>query len=460
MQHILIIEDEEDQRNGLVEYLTSLKGKRGAALYNVYAASDGAIAQTVLTDRKVDLIVSDLMLPDLTGIEIIEWARLHNVAAPFLILTGQPSIETAVQAIQAGASDYLVKPVDLLHLKKKIEQLLENSQLKEENRKLRSRISETFRMDRVVGNAPALHSVLERVRQVSPTEVTVLIEGESGTGKELVANLIHENSPRSAGPFIRVNCGALARSILEGELFGAVKGAYTGADRDRAGLFEAADGGTIFLDEIGELDMESQVRLLRVIEEREVVRLGSTKAIKVDVRIVSATNRSLVKEVEDGRFREDLYYRLAVIRMTLPPLRERKEDIPLLFQHFVVEFNDQYQRSVSKMSSALQSFFSNYHWPGNVRQFRNTLEAMVVLANSDILDLKDLPPDLQSSPAPGGAQRLLDSITPGVPLEEYERAIIKKNLRFSDGNREKASRLLGISERTLYRKIKEWNMEV
>lgn len=460
MPGLLIIEDDESQRSALEEFLTDyLEKTAGAGVFQIYTACDGRLARAVFTERKIDFVISDLMLPDETAVEIVRDFRKKREDVPFLILTGQPSIETAVEAIRAGASDYLIKPVDLIILKKKMAQFIETANLKEENKKLRARLADTFAAKNIIGNSPLLRGVIEKVRQIAPTDVTVLIEGESGTGKELIANLIHENSPRSEKTFIEVNCGALTKTILESELFGAVKGAYTGSDRDREGYFEAANGGTIFLDEIGEMDSESQVRLLRVIEEREVVRIGSTRPIKVDVRIVAATNRALAGELDEGRFREDLYYRLAVIRLTLPPLRERLEDIPLLFNHFVTQFNDKYERSVTSLSPEILKFFQTYDWPGNVRQFRNVMEGMVVLAREDTLEKDDLPADLLSAPLIGMKEKNLSSaIVPGISLSGYEKAIIVKNLNFTGGNREKTAKMLGISERTLYRKIKEYNI--
>jgi DNA-binding NtrC family response regulator len=403
------------------------------------------------------LIVTDLMLPDGTGIEFVK--EIKDSKIPVLLLTGQPSIETAIEAIRAGASDYLIKPVDLSHLQVKITSLLENSELKEENRILKARLQDRFSAKNIVGNAQIMKPILDRIRQVAPTDVTVLLEGESGTGKELFANLLHENSPRADKPFIKVNCGALTKTILESELFGAVKGAYTGSDRDRAGYFESANGGTIFLDEIGEMDLESQVRLLRVIEEREVVRVGSSKPAKVDVRVIAATNRSLQKEVEAGKFREDLYYRLAVIRIELPALRMRKEDIPILFNHFVTGFNEKYRKSVNALSPELNHFFQQYDWPGNIRQLRNVLEGMVVLAQDNSLTLADLPDELAHPTRRTADKKLMDSVLPGIAMDDYEKAIILKNLSYTGGNREKAAKLLGLSERTLYRKIKDYGME-
>ena len=456
MASFLVIEDNDSQRAALEEYLNGLSTKN--APHTVYAASDGELAHAVLKERSVDVIISDLMLPDTTGIDIVKSVRETAPDTPFLILTGQPSIETAVEAIRAGATDYLIKPVDFTLLRNKVEGFLENARLKAENRQLRARISETFRADNIIGNSSAIREVLEKLKQIAPADVTVLIEGESGTGKELIANLMHENSSRSQRPFVKVNCGALTKSILESELFGTMKGAYTGADRDRAGYFEAADCGTILLDEIGEMDSESQVRLLRVLEEREVVRIGSTKPISVDVRVVSATNKNLLDEVDKGNFREDLYYRLAVIKLFLPPLRERASDIPLLFNHFVTQFNDRYGKSVTGMAPELLSFCEAYEWPGNIREFRNVLEGMVVLATDDILQKKDLSPELRNSPRRQNDRKLVDSIIAGVPFEAYEKAIIERNLKMNHGNREKTAQTLGISERNLYRKIKEYEI--
>ncbi len=456
MASFLVIEDNDAQRAALEEYLNGLSTSKTP--HTVYVAPDGELAHAVLKERPVDVIISDLMLPDTTGIDIVKRVRETAPDTPFLILTGQPSIETAIEAIRAGATDYLIKPVDFTLLRNKVEGFLENAALKAENRQLRARISETFRADNIIGNSSAIREVLEKLKQIAPADVTVLIEGESGTGKELIANLIHENSSRSDKPFIKVNCGALTKSILESELFGAMKGSYTGADKDRPGYFEAADGGTIFLDEIGEMDPESQVRLLRVLEEREVTRIGSTKAIPVDVRIITATNKNLLEEADRGNFREDLYYRLAVIKLFLPPLRERATDIPLLFNHFVTQFNDRYGKSVTKLAPELLSFFEAYDWPGNIREFRNILEGMVVLATDDILQKSDLSPELQSAPRRQNDRKLADSVIAGISFDAYEKAIIERNLKMNHGNREKTAQILGISERTLYRKIKEYEI--
>jgi len=451
---ILFIEDNDSFREGITEFLKMHQ-------INVIEAKNKEETLEIFYKNKdkIDLILSDLKLPDGNGIEILNIVKKIDSSIPFIFLTGQPDVESAVQALKAGAWDYLTKPVDLQHLLHKIQSCLENLSLQKENKELKRKLSEITTSEFIVGNSPAIRKVIEKAKQIAPTDITVLIEGESGTGKELLANFIYQNSLRKDKPFLKINCGALVKSLIETELFGVVKGAYTGADKDRAGLFEAANGGTIFLDEIGELDLESQVRLLRVIEEKSVIRVGSTKPIPVDVRIIAATNKNLLKEVEKGNFREDLYYRLAVAKLVLPPLRERKEDIILLFNHFVVEFNEKYGKSITKLSPEVLKFFQNYDWPGNIRQFKNVLESMVILAQDDTLTINDLPEELLKGASPTAKRNLVDTIIPGITLEEYEKAIIQKNLEFTNGNREKTAELLGISSRTLYRKINEYNFK-
>ena len=470
MALVLLVEDNASQRQALEEFLErfleeSLSGQNllGQTPSEVYSAPDIERARIILKEKHIDLILSDLKLPDGTGIELIEEVRSRGSKTPFLILTGEPSIESAIEAIRKGANDYLLKPVDLILLKKKMEVLLETLHLRVENQSLKKRLQESFSTKGLVGNSKALRDFTEKVRQVAPVDVTVLLEGESGTGKEMIANLIHESSSRSKALFVKVNCGALTKSLLESELFGAMRGAYTGAERDRQGYFEAAQGGSIFLDEIGEMDLESQVRLLRVLEEREVTRVGSTKAIPVDVRVIAAANKNLLEEIEKGNFREDLYYRLSVVKLKLPTLRERMEDLSLLFNHFIVQLNDKYNKSVIKMSPELLSFCQSYPWPGNVREFANVLEGMVVLAQEDVLERSDLPPELQNFPNhKDSALKSLSfeskALRPGFPMIEYEKMIIAANLKFFHKNREKTAKSLGIAERTLYRKIKEYGL--
>lgn len=456
MTLIHLIEDDPVQRDALKEFIEITFNKQKDLKVIESSTVKEAIETYSLKSSEIGIIISDLKLPDGTGIEFLKYVRERDAAIPFLFLTGQPEIESAVEALQNGASDYLTKPVDLLHLQKKLQISLQSIYLEKENRTLRIQLSGLSGRDKIIGNSATLLTMMERASQVAPTDVTVLIEGESGTGKELVANFLHENSSRTKQPLIKVNCGALTKSILESELFGVTRGAYTGADKDRAGLFEAASDGTIFLDEIGELDLESQVRLLRVLEDRTVTRLGSTRAIEVNVRVIAATNRDLLKQVDTGRFREDLYYRLAILTLKLPALRERIDDIPLLFNHFVIQFNERYGKSVTNLSSDLLSFFNSYDWPGNVRQFRNVIEAMVILARDDVLTKNDLPEEILR--APSSHRNLLDTIIAGVSMDDYEKAIIQKNLSFTNGKRDRTASLLGISERTLYRKIQRYEL--
>ncbi len=451
---ILLIEDNESFREGIKEFLKIHN-------FKILEASNKkeALEIFIKNQNKIDLVLSDLRLPDGNGIEILQEIKSQNLQIPFIFLTGQPDIESAVKALKLGAWDFLTKPVELEHLLHKIQSCLENKNLQIENLQLKKKLSEISEESGIIGNSIAIKKVLEKAKQIAPTDITVLIEGESGTGKELLANFIHKNSRRNNKPFLKINCGAIVKTLLESELFGVTKGAFTGADKDRPGIFESADEGSIFLDEIGELDLESQIRLLRVIEEKSVIRIGSTKPIPVDVRIIAATNKNLMEEVEKGNFREDLYYRLAVARLTLPPLRERKEDILLLFNHYVVQFNEKYNKSITQLSPEVLKFFQNYDWPGNIRQFKNVLESMVILAKDDTLTMEDLPEELLKGPAPSTKKRLIDTIIPGISLEEYEKAIIEKNLEYTNGNREKTAELLGISERTLYRKLNEYNLK-
>lgn len=448
---ILVLEDNDIFREAIVE---ALKNQ-----YSVLEARNTNEAKEMVQSYSIDLVISDLKLPDGTGIEVLEFTKENNLSLPFIFLTGQPDVESAVRALKLGAWDYLVKPIELEHLLKKIESCLENNFLKLENETLKKKLSEIKSVTKIIGNSTPIRKLLEKAKQLAPTNISVLIEGESGTGKELIADFIYENSLRNDKVFLKINCGAIVKTLLESELFGVVKGAYTGADKDRPGIFESANQGTIFLDEVGELDIESQVRLLRVLEDKTVYRVGSTKPIPVDVRIITATNKNLLEEVSENRFREDLYYRLSVAKLVVPPLRERKEDILLLFNHFVVMFNEKYNKSVTKISNDVLKFFQNYDWPGNIRQFRNVLESMVILAKDDTLTMEDLPEELLKGHSPTAKKRLVDTIIAGISLEEYEKAIIEKNLEFTNYNKERTASILGISSRTLYRKIDEYKLK-
>ena len=457
MKSLLLIEDNKQQRKALEEFLNTTKNF--LTELDVYLAPDGETARAILKQKEIDIVLSDLFLPDSTGIELAQELRGSGSQIPFLILTGEPSVESAVEALRKGANDYLQKPVELTQLKNKINSFLENINLKKENKNLRQRLKKDFQNNSVIGNSQVIQKILTKVEQISSVDVTVLLEGESGTGKEMIANLIHESSHRADKFFVKINCGALNKNLLESELFGAVKGAYTGAEKDRKGYFEAAHGASIFLDEIGEMDLESQVRLLRVLEEREVTRVGSTKARPVNVRVIAASNKNLLEEVEKGNFREDLYYRLSVVKLKLPSLRERVEDIPILFNHFIVKLNDKYNKSVVSMDKELLNFCKSYPWPGNIREFHNVVEGMLVLAREDILTMEDLPNELREYPKNSKFKlNLMYNFVPGLSLKKYEEEIIKTNLRFFNYNREKTANTLGITERTLYRKINEYDL--
>ncbi len=456
MFEILIVEDEKKQSDALEEFLRGCQ--KDLVISEIYCAPEIDIAKFILREKNIDLIICDLFLPDGNGIDVVKYIRKKDKGIPIIMLTGQPSVETAVTALKEGAQDYLQKPVDLLLLGSKIKTFLQSLTLAKENQILRSRITEDFQTKSIIGESESLKKLLEKVKQISRTDIIVLIEGESGTGKELIANVIHENSARKKNNFIKVNCGALTKSLLESELFGYVKGAFTGADKDRSGYFESANGGSLFLDEIAEMDLESQVRLLRVIEDRKVIRVGSSKDTDIDVRIIAATNKNLLNEVKKSSFREDLYYRLSVIKVEVPPLRQRISDLSLLFNHFLVVFNEKHDKSVTSLTPALRAIFENYRWSGNIREFKNLLEGMVIFSQSEILDVIDLPSEFMEKSTSSDNKQLEDDIIPLIALSKYERAIIKKNLDYFNSNRDKAAQKLGISLRTLYRKINEYNL--
>jgi two-component system response regulator HydG len=362
--------------------------------------------------------------------------------------------------MQQGAFTYLQKPLDLGHLRAAVDKASEGVRLRRQNLELHRRLDEKFGFEGVVGSSPQMLALIERLKRIAPTDATVLIQGATGTGKELVAQAIHQNSPRKNKPFVALNCAALSENILESELFGHVKGAFTDASSDRVGKFEYANGGTLFLDEVGDMPMATQIKLLRVLESGEITRVGSNTPLKVNVRILSATNRNLEDAIASGAFRSDLYHRLKVVTIAIPTLRERAEDIPLLIEHFVKQFSKRHGKTIKGMSLAARMRLGGYEWPGNVRQLRNVIESMVVVDCDETLDVDDLPLELEpaaavAAPAAIDMQAGLASLV-GRPLEELERLFITETLRFTGGNREQAAVLLGIGERTLYRKIKEY----
>jgi two-component system NtrC family response regulator/two-component system response regulator HydG len=404
--------------------------------------------------EQADVVITDVRMPGMDGYEVVRRARALRPEIAILMVTAFGDVDGAVQALQGGADDFLTKPVELPVLRKRVEQQLERRNLTRDKRELQERLESFVGFENIIGRSPAMQQVLERVRVVAPAPTTVLIVGESGSGKELIANAIHEHSPRAARRFVALNCGAIPGEILEAELFGHERGAFTGAHQRRVGKLEAADGGTFFLDEISELSADLQVKLLRVLEERRIVRVGGNDEIPVDFRLVAATNRDLDGEVASGRFRQELYYRLKVVTLSLPPLRARGEDIPLLVAHFIARFNAQLDRNVVRVAPELLASLRSYPWPGNVRELRNVVENMVLFCRGEELTLADLPPEHREG-RPVEVREAPGEWAPR-PMAEIEREAILRTLDLTGGHRAKAAQLLGIGLRTLQRKLKEY----
>jgi two-component system response regulator HydG len=431
--------------------------------YACVIATSGTEGARLVDREQFDIVITDLMMNDVNGIEILKRARQALPECEVILVTGHGSIPSAVEAMQEGAFNYLQKPLDLRQLRVVVGRASESVRLRRTNVELQQRLDERFGFEGVVGSSPQMHTVIDRLKRIAPTDASVLIQGETGTGKELVAQAIHQNSPRKNKPFVALNCAALSENILESELFGHVRGAFTDASADRVGKFAYAHGGTMFLDEVGDMPMATQIKLLRVLENGEVTRVGSNEPIKVNVRVLSATNRNLEEAIAAGTFRSDLYHRLKVVTIVLPPLRDRTQDIPLLIEHFMRMFSKRHHKAIKSMSPAARMRLLGFDWPGNVRQLRNVIESMVVVDFDGVLDLDDLPSELgepSASPAASAADSrpaTLASLV-GKPLEEIERMFITDTLAFTGGNREQAAQLLGIGERTLYRKIKEYGL--
>ncbi len=444
---ILIVDDEKNTREGLKWSLES-------GDYEIELAADGRQALELFHRRPVDLVITDLRMPDVDGLELLKRIKHEDPQVAVIMLTAHGTIETAVEAMNLGAMHYQTKPVDLKELKIKVQHALEGRRLVIENEQLKNLLSERYAFHNIIGRSPAMERIFQVVRQVAPTRATVLIQGESGTGKELIAHAIHMSSTRARRPFIAVNCGALAPSLLESELFGYEKGAFTHALKTKPGRFELADGGTIFLDEISETSPEFQVKLLRVLQEQTFERVGGTVPIRVDVRVVAATNRDLRQQVAEGKFREDLYYRLNVVMVELPPLRERREDIPLLVEAFKREFTEANGRREFAISPKAMQLLQDFRWPGNVRQLRNVIEGLVVMNNGKEVGPRDLPGEIaHAQPQPGGV-----SLRVGMSLADAERELIRATLSEQAGNRAQTARLLGIGRKTLYRKMEEYGI--
>jgi DNA-binding NtrC family response regulator len=454
---VLVVDDERDHADGIAEALEKFCAKAIA----VYSGKD---ALEIVRDQQVDVVVTDLKLGgDIDGLAVLEEAKKHDDRTEVILITAYATIDTCKEAMKQGAYDYLVKPIDIGQLRTLVTQAGQKaSAAYARGMQIPKTGTEDFEFEGVRGNDPAIEGIFEVLRRVAPTNISVLIEGRSGTGKELLARAIHHNSKRWDKPFRPVNCAGLSETLLESELFGHAKGAFTGAAADRKGLFEVADKGTLFLDEIGDMAPNSQAKLLRVIEDGVVIPVGSNKPILVDVRIISATNQSLPKLIEEKKFRQDLYFRIKGVNISLPALRDRAEDIPQLIEHFLKEAAEEVGSKVAGITDAAQTILSGYDWPGNIRQLRNTIRTMVVMCDREELDVQDIPPEIAQrrrlppfllSQESRGAAGLA-----GVALNELEKQAIAETLAKTQGNREKAAKILGIGERTLYRKIKEYDL--
>ncbi len=446
---ILIVDDEKNIRVGLGKSL-EMEG------YEIYLAENGNEAMKEMLRTSIDLVVTDLRMPGMSGEELLKKLTNAYPTVPVIILTGHGTVENAVDAMRNGAFDFLTKPVNLDRLGLLAKRALSNRKLIVEHQALQKEVErlEKKKNQAIIGRSSALNRVLELVEQVGQTKVSVLITGESGVGKELVADAIHNSSPRKDKPFIKVHCAALTESLLESELFGHEKGAFTGASAQRKGRFELADGGTIFLDEIGEINPSVQIKILRVLQEKTFERVGGEKTISVDTRIIAATNRDLKEEVEKGNFREDLYYRLNVVNIHVPPLRERKDDIPLLASAFLEQFSAENEKAIEGIENKASTMLYNYNWPGNIRELRNCMESAVVLCKKHIIGPDDLPPGVRTNEEEGVIR-----IELGTSMAEAEKIIIRQTLKGVNNNKSRASEILGIGRKTLHRKIHDYGLE-
>ena len=446
---ILIVDDEKNAREGLARALQRQ--------YEILLAENGQRALEVLRGRSVDILLSDVRMPGMDGLNLLPRVLALPHPPVCIMLTAYGSIELAVEAMKQGAYDFLTKPINLDRLDILLKRALRTRDVELENRALHEQLDAKFGLDNIVGSSAAMQEVFDTVRQVAGTRATVLIEGESGTGKELIAHAIHRLSPRAKGPYVAVHCAALSTNLLESELFGHEKGAFTGATERRKGRFELADGGSLFLDEIGEIDASIQVKILRVLEERNFERVGGQETIETDTRLIAATNRNLRAMVERGQFREDLFYRLFVVVIRIPPLRERREDIPALVQHFLQQSARENGRVIESVTPDALQALAAHAWPGNVRELRNAVERMVVLSKGDRITLRDIPPEIRDSAArPGGAAPAAAGAT--LSIDDAEKNLIIRALKATGGNRTKAAEQLGISRRTLHRKLHEYNL--
>ena len=449
---ILIVDDEKNTREGLRRALSEN--------YDISITDNGSNALSILSDEHFDVVLTDLRMPGLDGLNFLKKVMVGENQPACIMFTAYGSVENAVEAMRAGAHDYLTKPLNLDNLELVLKRALESRRLKKENRELKRELASKYAFGNMIGKSEVMQQIFDSIKQIASARSTVLLTGESGTGKELAARALHQLSYRADKPFITVHCAALSRNLLESELFGYEKGAFTGATERRVGRFEAADGGTIFLDEIAEIDPSVQVVLLRILETRVFERVGGSESIEVDIRLIAATNRNLKEMVDKEEFREDLYYRLDVLNIHMPSLSKRREDIPLLLKHFLDLFNRENNRKISGFTSEALKFLTEYNWPGNIRELRNTVERLVVMARKDVITVSDIPKEIKNLALDiksNARSSLADEVQP-LDISTNEKSLIVKALEESDGNRTVAAKKLGISRRTIIRKINQYDL--
>ncbi len=447
---ILIADDEQEIRESLTYILEEES-------YQCSIAKNGKEAIEQAREGNFDIVITDLKMPEYDGLQVMDQINRYSPDTLVIIITAYATVETAVEALRKGASDYILKPLELEEVSLRVNQLMERKALVQENKYLREQIDKNFNFNHIIGESEAMKKVYERIERVSQAQTTILISGKTGTGKELVARALHNHSPRANKPFIAINCGATPEDLFASELFGHKKGAFTGANEDKEGVFVAANGGSLFLDEVGEIPFKVQVDLLRVLQEREVKPLGANFTKSFDTRIIAATNRSLADEVEKGNFREDLYYRLNVVEIPLPTLEERRQDIPLLAKHFIDKYNRQVNRSVKGIDSQALQLMMAYEWKGEVRELENVIERALLLGDSDYIQPEDLPPAIRESDP--GTEDEISSESLNEAVQSFEKHHIKNILQRTRGNRSEAARLLNVDPSTLYRKMEKLGIE-
>ena len=447
-KRILVVEDEEKLRR-VIELQLNVAG------FDVDKAGNAEDGLKVV-DR-ADLVLTDLKLPNMDGLEFLHLIRRQNAQVPIVMMTAYGSVETAVEAMKAGATDFLLKPFSLDHLMQVVHKALEMRALREENRELKAELGRRYEFDNIIGRSGSMQEIFATIERVAPSRATVLLTGESGVGKDLIARAIHFHSPRKDKPLVKINCTAIPENLMESELFGYEKGAFTGAQTSKPGKFEQADSGTVFLDEIGDVPAAVQVKLLRILQEREFERLGSNTTRHIDVRLVAATNQDLRAALEQGTFREDLYYRLNVVPINIPPLRERKQDIPFLANHFVHKLAPDAGTQVEGITDAAMEKLMGYHWPGNVRELENVIERSLVMANGTQLDVADI--KLENAPSRRQQTGEPGFLPEGMTLDQYEQELIREALKRADGNKSQAARLLGLTRNALRYRLTQMGLE-